>query len=156
MKDNYHLLYRIDAHPEGLRRDQVPDQHGACDSMVFGSIIHQEDGSISHLLASVDGRTGEPLPPHQVFMFWAVMAGALADQLEAGGRQMLCRGVFELIRRVVQERPDATPGHVLGAILEEMAYDGTTAEQCRAYLAAARWLKADEEVAPAKPGETVH
>lgn len=102
----YHVTYQIDFHPEGLEREQVPEDRGAGDSVFFASVIYEEDGSESFAFMSVDGRAADraPLESRELFKIWVLLARNLshADTLSESGKD-LCRAVFEHVRDGVLE-----------------------------------------------------
>jgi len=99
----YHLLYDFTAESEGFTADDVPEGHGACTAGVFMSLIYPPDGSYSSLLVSIDGRTGEELPPLEEFKAWVVASLALAKKLPRGEpRQILAQLTFEAWTKMIQ------------------------------------------------------
>lgn len=108
---SYHLTYKFEAHEEAISREDVPDDHGACDAAFVYSIIHADDGSVSYQDWSVDGRTGESLGVDAYFKIWTILAGALAEKLPEGGRKQLCEETFERVRTaMLSSRTPIVPG----------------------------------------------
>lgn len=62
MSQKWHLLYTTKCVPEGLTREDIPRETGACDAIVVLSIVLPPTGEYSQLVASLDGRTKEELP----------------------------------------------------------------------------------------------
>lgn len=97
----YHLTYDVRAHPKGISEPDRPDG-GACDAIVISSIIGQlGEGMVSIALASLDGRTGEAIPPEDLFTVWAGMAYHLGETMPDGGRRELARFVHERVREAI-------------------------------------------------------
>lgn len=103
MSHHYRMLYQInDAPPEGLSRDQIPDGFGACDAMLLASIIYPEDGSLSVLFVSKDGRSGDDLEDKEWFKVWALLSARLAKSETLGeGKRSLCKSVHLAIAEAI-------------------------------------------------------
>ena len=83
------------------KQAQRGDDRGACDAAILISIVYPQDGGVSHMILSRDGRTGKPLDDTELFKAWSMMAcdlarGRLSDELKN-----ICMDAFEKIRRVV-------------------------------------------------------
>lgn len=70
---------------------EVPEGYGACDAMIMHSIIFPPDGSYSHFMVSLDGRTGEDMDTAEEFKAWTMMAATLAkrDDLSPGRKELV-------------------------------------------------------------------
>jgi len=67
-------------------------------------------GGFSHVLASVDGKTGEPLDAGELFKAWGIMAHVLAqDKMLGAGRRYLCEYVHQAIKAAVTQQPVPIP-----------------------------------------------
>lgn len=74
----YHVTYKLEARPEGLTKEEVPEGFGACDAGVFLSCLYPPDGSFSMLLCSLDGRTKAAMSDDEIFKVWSLLAHRLA------------------------------------------------------------------------------
>lgn len=123
----YHVTYRIDFHPEGLAKEQVPDGHGAADSALIASIVYGPDGSSHLALMSVDGRRPEhePLDDIELFKIWSLMARelALSEGLSAGWRD-LCGQVFGLVQQYILKSRGDIPQCSKCGIFNPLLIDG--------------------------------
>lgn len=101
MSDDHHypLAYRIDPHANLTKEELRARGLGGADAIVIASILFPEDGSRSQRILSLDGRTGEPLPPIEIWKTWASMARGLADseELQPAFRH-LCECVHTTVR----------------------------------------------------------
>lgn len=101
---NYHLTYEMKAHPEGLTRDQVPKDRGACTAAFLLSLLYPEDGSYSVAAVSFDGRTGAPLENEdaELWKAWVMLAHRLAQsETLSPNKRELCREVFKVVTNAV-------------------------------------------------------
>jgi hypothetical protein len=102
MDGKYHVTYKIEPHPEGLTREQIPADGsvGACDCIVLYSVIGVPgDGKgLSAVIATLNGTNGEPLTPEQQFQLWTLWAHELMQKLPPGGRRDLASVVHNAIR----------------------------------------------------------
>lgn len=99
----YHLIYSVEAHPEGIEEDLIDRKtHGGCDAMVFISVIHGVDGSRSSAILSLDGRNGAPMTATDLWKEWASLTWHLSQLDDLGeGRREFCQQVYEVIRDAV-------------------------------------------------------
>lgn len=99
----YRLTWSAEVHPEGLTPERVPDGRGACDAMLFASIIYPPDGSMSVQMLGVDGRRSDrELQDGEWFKVWSQLAKTLSESKELPmGECQLCRYVFEIVREAV-------------------------------------------------------
>jgi len=92
----YKMTYRIDK--VELTAGEIPEGWGACDATIIHSIIFPPDGSYSHFLTSLDGRTGEEMDTNEFFKAWTMMAATLAKRDDLSpGKKMLASGVWEAV-----------------------------------------------------------
>ena len=56
--DKYALTYELTPRFDGIRREDIPEGHGACDRAILLSCIEHDDGSYSQVLLDVEGATG--------------------------------------------------------------------------------------------------
>lgn len=106
----YHLAYNIDVRPDGMTREEVPENWAGATAIILTSLIHGEDGSTSYGLASVDGRTGEALDDDDLFSAWCVTARRLADSEDLSeGKRELAELVFETMRAAILEARGLLP-----------------------------------------------
>lgn len=101
MKGKYHITYHLEAHPEGIEKSAVPENHGASDAVIIASVIHGEQ-STSYGFVSLDGRTAAPLDDRQLFMIWAMLAAHLTQSATLSpGPKALCAELHERIKASV-------------------------------------------------------
>ncbi len=98
----YHLTYRLEAHPEGLTKEEVKKIEGpvgACTAAILLSLLYPEDGSYSMLPVMVDGRTGDRLSDAELWKAWMMLSKTLADSdTLSENKKALCQAVFDSIR----------------------------------------------------------
>lgn len=114
----YRLTYKFEAHPEGLKREELPADHGACDAMLLVSMIYPPDGSYSQAVVGVDGRNtatgpnGErlELAAKEQFKAWIMSAKYFAE-LEGldPGRRLFAAEVFDHFCAIVSAATAAKP-----------------------------------------------
>lgn len=80
MSQKWHLLYTTKCVPEGLTREDIPRETGACDAIVVLSIVLPPTGEYSQLVASLDGRTKEELPTKDLWKAWVLMGANLLSR----------------------------------------------------------------------------
>lgn len=108
------MQYSMKHAPGGLSKEEAKEQSkdgfGACDAMLAASIIYPEDGSLSMLFISLDGRTGEPLEDIEWFKVLTLLAARLAKSKTIGeGRRAFCEVVNNAISNaVIKESCDVT------------------------------------------------
>lgn len=112
---NYFLTYKLERHIDGLTREEVPADMGACDAGVFLSMIYPEDGSFSMAVVSMDGRTGEPVSDNELFKVWTLIAHRLAESSELpdgpGTKRDLARKLFQIVSDTINKaRSEAVAG----------------------------------------------
>lgn len=99
----YKVLYSMEAKPEGFTADEVPVGKSATDALFLTSIIYPEDGSLSMLFLSLDGRNDEVLPDSEWFKVWMFLTKRLGESKTlAENRREFCREMFNLIRAGMQ------------------------------------------------------
>jgi len=100
----YKLLYKLEEHPEGVSKADVPAGMGACDAVLFCSLIYPEDGSFSLYLIGKDGRRtdGEDLDDNEWFKVWSMMAKRLGESKTLSeGKKLFAAKTFEAFRAVL-------------------------------------------------------
>lgn len=108
----YHLIYRLEAHPDGILPDDIPEGHGGCDAGIFMSLLFPPDGSYSFLVMPKDGRTGKDGKPGDLdikeeFKAWHMWSLALAKKLPRGhGRQRVAQISFEMFLHLMDPNID--------------------------------------------------
>ena len=110
----YRFTYSFEPHPDGILSDDIPNGHGACDAIVLGSIIYPEDGSLSTMVLSSDGRTGKDLDDNEIFKFWTVLAKQLSESKQLSeGKLALCIDVFRTVQKAILQHRSAVEDAVL-------------------------------------------
>jgi hypothetical protein len=87
----FQVVYVINQYTEGKDLDWVKRNGlGCCDSAMFASIVHTEDG-FSIQFMSVDGKTGKDLSDQALFKIWGLLAERLSKSktLEEGTKKFL-------------------------------------------------------------------
>jgi hypothetical protein len=105
----YRVTYTITPHPEGITKEQIPEGAGACDCVMFFSVIGVPgDGkSLSVVTASLNGERAQPLSPEQQFQLWALWAHDLTQKMTPSARRDLASAVHNAIREVaLKDRTD--------------------------------------------------
>lgn len=101
----YYLTYSLKPHPDGIGAHEILKHGiGACDAIVIGSILKGKDGSHTQAICSLDGKSNKPLSDNELFKFWCMLAGQLAEQasdLEEGKRKF-CQVVINSIREFIK------------------------------------------------------
>lgn len=106
----YHITYRVDAHPEGLTREEVEAKGdiGACTAVLIASLIYPPDGSFGCMFVSEDGRTEEDLAAGEIWKIWSLLAAHLAEREDlADAKRDFCRDVWETISTAVRRARSA-------------------------------------------------
>jgi hypothetical protein len=103
MSYNYKLLYKMEKHPEGIAKEKVPAGFGACDAVLFCSMLYPPDGSFSIYFIGVDGRKNgkdmENLEDIEWFKVWSLLASRLASsETLPPDKKNICREAFESVR----------------------------------------------------------
>jgi len=97
----YKLLYRLEEHPEGVLKKDIPEGMSACDATLFCSLIYPEDGSFSLYLIGADGRRtdGEDLDDNEWFKVWTLLATRLSESRTLSeSKKKLARELFHTFR----------------------------------------------------------
>lgn len=102
----YKLIYKIDKRPRGVTKQKVPEGFGACDAVLFCSMIYPPDGSFSVYYMGIDGRSTkggmENLEDIEWFKVWCLLASRLAaSKTLEDNRREICKQTFEGIRRAI-------------------------------------------------------
>lgn len=102
----YHILYDVEAHPEGLSIDEIKASgKGGCTALLLGSILFPPDGSYSIMFNNIDGRTGERLDSHEEWKAWIMMANYLMKKDDLSpDQQLLAETVWDIFANGVRHR----------------------------------------------------
>lgn len=96
------MTYNMKLYPQGITKDQLTEDDGACDCIVVHSILGTPGkGPISMVTLAFNGVTDAPLAPEHIFSVWVLLASQLMDTLPNSWRRKLCRFVFETVREVI-------------------------------------------------------
>lgn len=103
LKDEiYHLSYDLKPHPEGIRKEDLKVDEGACDAIVLAPILYGEDGGSSSSLISLNGRTDKPLANDEMWAVWAQMAYQLAGEESLDPeKRALCDFVHKSVKKAI-------------------------------------------------------
>lgn len=103
MNGKYHVLYRMEAKPLGITKDEISGVDGASDCLVVHSVmgVPGSPGGLSVATLSLNGTTGEELTPDQLFVVWSLFTNMLAGKLEPGWKRDLTSSAFETVRYVL-------------------------------------------------------
>lgn len=114
----YPLAYRLDPMANRTKEELQARDEGGCDAIIVHSLIFGEDGSRSQATASMDGRTGKPLPALELFKTWALLAHDLSLRPDLSAPQnALCTSVHLLLKAAVSGASDAVMRHRMTALL---------------------------------------
>ena len=101
-KQKYRLTYKLDPHPDGIAKEDLPHDTGACDQVILHSILSPEDDGLSVMTATLNGITGQPLSANDQFHIWAIWAhGILQQEGLSDGNRHLCTIVHEAVKGAV-------------------------------------------------------
>jgi hypothetical protein len=75
-KLKYDLSYKAG---EFKKEDFEEDGSGGTDALIMFSCIYPEDGSLSTLHWSIDGRTNEPCTDREIFKIWMLLGRKLSE-----------------------------------------------------------------------------
>jgi hypothetical protein len=99
----YKLTFDMQPHPDGISGNKVEqmDKFGT-DALFWASIIYPEDGSLSVMFGSLDGRNGKELNDHEWFKVFMLLSARLAESksLDAG-RIALAKCAWDMIRKTI-------------------------------------------------------
>ena len=99
----YHLTYDVEPHPNGITGKKIGKLNKfGTDALFWASIMYPEDGSLSVLFGSLDGRNGKDLEDHEWFKVFMLLSGRLAKSktLDAG-RVALAKHAWDTIRKAM-------------------------------------------------------
>jgi hypothetical protein len=99
----YKLIYKLDKQPKGVVKEEVPEGFGACDAVLFCSMIYPPDGGFSVYFIGVDGRKEGPIQENlediEWFKVWTLLASRLAaSQTLSPDKKNFCQETFESMR----------------------------------------------------------
>lgn len=98
----FHVTYHVESWPEGLKKSEMHEDFGACDSLVQVVMVHDKTKEQKHFsVMSMNGETSEPLPLHEQWEAWYVLGRSLSqmmrgDDPEHGWKQQVAEGVIEV------------------------------------------------------------
>jgi len=85
--------------------ENLEESKGVADALVLTSMVYPEDGSLSTMLMTIDGREGKmgkALPDTEVFKVWSHMANSLAkSESLPPDLRIICKNTFEVIREFI-------------------------------------------------------
>ena len=95
----FSLAIGLNHHPGGLLKEKIEKKNQApCDAAIIISIHHGEDNSYGQALVSMDGKTGQPLHPNDLFKAWVLMAKELTKYTGLDRSKVeLCNTVFNMV-----------------------------------------------------------
>jgi hypothetical protein len=100
MEHRYKVIYRIE--PREVSKEEVPEGYGACDAVIVHSLLRPPDGSLSHMVLSLDGRTGKELSADELFEAWIAMSHALAQMTDlSAAKRKVALIPFTIVRGVI-------------------------------------------------------
>lgn len=103
----YHVTYSVTPHLEGIEKDEVPADHGACTALIVGSLLYPEDGSCGIAFHSLDGRTTQPLSDAEMWKAWTLWAKRLSESPDlTEGKKELCKLVFDAVCAAINNAGD--------------------------------------------------
>lgn len=111
MSDEYEHKYKMTYQLEQteVTKDEIPEGFGACDAMIMHSIIFPPDGSYSHYMVTLDGRTGKELETLEEFKAWSMMARTLLGREDLSpGRRELVQLVWDTVVAAMKGAKDGT------------------------------------------------
>ena len=101
----YKLKYYWNFENGEFSKEDLEEGEGACDAVLFASILYPDDGSYSTLFLTVDGRTNETLPDNEIFKVWLMLGKKLMDNKELKGwKAELVEGVHEAASIIIGAR----------------------------------------------------
>lgn len=102
-QQTYPVTYKVDYRdPPWTKRQVERDGLGGCDSLIVISQIYPDDGGYSQLMATLDGRTGEPVDNNEVWKAWAMMAADLMEREDLPSwKSELCRIVHMVVKKQI-------------------------------------------------------
>lgn len=111
MSTKYKMQYIVKNYPDGISKDEAVNDAkegiSACDAMLTASILYPEDGSISVLFMSMDGRINGELADIECFKVWTMLGVRLANSKTLGpGQRGFCAAVMaEFVRSLEVTEP---------------------------------------------------
>ncbi len=95
------------SHPEGASAVELEkEQRGGADALLLASLIYPEDGTLSLLFRSLDGRTGKELEDREWFKIWTLMGKRLAASKTLDpARREFARMTFDMFLEMVGVPP---------------------------------------------------
>lgn len=98
-QQHFKLRYEFDAQAGDFVKADA-NGAGLTDAVVFLSLVYPPDGSFSLAVISQDGRTGEPVDPHELFKAWLMVGDQLARNADLDeGRRAFAQMTFDMFWR---------------------------------------------------------
>jgi hypothetical protein len=105
MEKKYGIKYRVENGSFGVE-EIISTDSGACDEILWASIMNGPDGAMSAQWASMDSK-GEPLSMVQVFKVWALLAASLENEQSLSFEfRDIAKQVHERVKKYVLSKRD--------------------------------------------------
>lgn len=107
----FHLTYEAQVHPEGITKEELEDEEGACDAVVIMPLTFPEGGSYSWDLVTLNGRneTNE-LDGDELWKAWLMLTKHLSLRTDLRpGKAVVCGKVFQQVASLLIQ--DTTEPH---------------------------------------------
>jgi hypothetical protein len=100
-EQTYLVAYKVE--PGHYTKAELKDKDmGGADGLFIASILYPPDGSRSQANVSMDGRSGMPLAPDELFQVWVMLAHQLSQTPDLSeGKRRLAEVVFQSVRDAV-------------------------------------------------------
>ena len=105
----YHIEYRVESHPSGIRKNDAQDGSGVCDSILQIVMAHdKENGRKHYAIASMDGERNDRLSLSEQWEAWMVLTRHLSHSMDPsdehhGWQQQVCEGILEVVTAMQQD-----------------------------------------------------
>jgi hypothetical protein len=97
----YRIKYTIER-GEWMEKAIREQDAAGCDCLFYASIMRgptPHGSAVSTIFVSIDGYTGDPLPPTEIFRTWGLLAYQLMGQDLPPWMHLLCSDVHDTIRK---------------------------------------------------------
>ena len=104
--DKYKIRYdfNVEHKEEGFTKDEAGEK-GLADAIIICSVLYPEDGSLSHLWSSTNGK--ENLSSKELFKAFATLANMLSERKDIDDWQRyICKEAFEKVCEVINRTRD--------------------------------------------------
>lgn len=104
----YKIAYRLEYNLDGMTKEELLEKNlGGCDAIVVISVVRPSDGSLSTVIASLDGNTSEEMPGDELFKAWIMMAKKLSESKTLGpNKKLFATQTFETIREIIMSKKE--------------------------------------------------